>query len=378
MHKKLVLLLSMIFILQLVSAEDIYSDCSVYGNCKEAQGTGIASNVNYSMVNVNNSNYLEGYNVSSLWGYYSGLGNTLWCKLTGCTMDGDIDMHNNSIYNVANIYNKTEVDNITSGLGEDNNNVAILNNVNTYNTVSNTDNRAYPSTALINNVITYQVNNVTGDILPTADSSYSIGSSVLRWLKGWFVEMDVGNSSGNVVLNSDGIKLYGDATSWDDLTFPVANLRINPATSKPDEDTTNVLYLFDDTNVETVRGSGQSSHSQKNNTGLYCHVHWLQTASGSVNWSLNYSLGNLGTTTQTWNYLDTNSSMFAYSAGELEQLTYFPVTQVNVTDVSAIFRFKVSREGGSSSDTMVGDAKFQSFDCHYEKDSLGSNSEYSK
>jgi len=35
----------------------------------------------------------------------------LYCKLTGCTMEGDIDMDGNDINNAGNIYNKTESDN---------------------------------------------------------------------------------------------------------------------------------------------------------------------------------------------------------------------------------------------------------------------------
>ena len=30
-------------------------------------------------------------------------GNTLWCKLTGCTMTGDLNMGGNNITNVGNI-----------------------------------------------------------------------------------------------------------------------------------------------------------------------------------------------------------------------------------------------------------------------------------
>jgi len=35
----------------------------------------------------------------------------LYCKQTGCTMEGSIDMDGNDINNVGNIYNKTESDN---------------------------------------------------------------------------------------------------------------------------------------------------------------------------------------------------------------------------------------------------------------------------
>jgi hypothetical protein len=100
-----------------------------------------------------------------------------------------------------------------SGGGD--NNAVLINNVNTYNTVTSNDNRAYPSTALVNNIITYEVTNVSGDILPTATETYSIGSLVFRWLKGWFTNLDVSgdaliggnlNVSGNITGNN----YYGD------------------------------------------------------------------------------------------------------------------------------------------------------------------------
>jgi hypothetical protein len=50
------------------------------------------------------------------------------------------------------------------------------------------------------------------NILPQTDSSYSLGSSILRWLKGWFVDLDVSN---NLVVgkNITTDKLFTNATS---------------------------------------------------------------------------------------------------------------------------------------------------------------------
>lgn len=49
---------------------------------------------NYSTINVNNSNYLQGYSPLTLYSYYQGLletyFNDVYCKLTGCTMSGDL------------------------------------------------------------------------------------------------------------------------------------------------------------------------------------------------------------------------------------------------------------------------------------------------
>jgi hypothetical protein len=95
-----------------------------------------------------------------------------------------------------------------------------------------------------------------------------------------------------------------------------------------------------------------------------------------VTWNLVYSLSNLGSTSQTWYEANATGKVFSYSSGNLEQLSYFPPTVINVTSPSAIFKFNISRLGGVTNDTYIGDAKFQSFDCHYEIDKLGSDYEY--
>ena len=100
---------------------------------------------------------------------------------------------------------------------------------------------------------------------------------------------NITQANGQIIINAP-INLTGAATAWDDLTFPVNNLKVNPATSKPDENTDTIQYLFDDTAIETVRGTGQTSHSQKMNTSLFCHVHWIQHAVGNVTWELNYTI----------------------------------------------------------------------------------------
>ena len=60
--------------------------------------------INYSLIpTVNNSDYFDSYSIASLWTYYTGLGNALWCQLTGCTMAGDINMGGNNINNIVDV-----------------------------------------------------------------------------------------------------------------------------------------------------------------------------------------------------------------------------------------------------------------------------------
>jgi len=65
--------------------------------------------------------------------------------------------------------------------------------------------------------------NITGDIKPTTTALYSLGSSTLRWLKGWFVDLDVSgnlNVTGNIsVQNTLGINGAYNCTSFPNVTI---------------------------------------------------------------------------------------------------------------------------------------------------------------
>jgi len=60
--------------------------------------------INYSLIpTVNNSQYFDGYSISTLYTYYKSLLDDVYCELTGCTMTGDIDMDGNDITNAGDI-----------------------------------------------------------------------------------------------------------------------------------------------------------------------------------------------------------------------------------------------------------------------------------
>ena len=59
--------------------------------------------INYSTIDVNDSQYLRGYSPTTLRTWFEGLFDSVYCKLTGCTMTGDINMGGNDITNTGNI-----------------------------------------------------------------------------------------------------------------------------------------------------------------------------------------------------------------------------------------------------------------------------------
>jgi hypothetical protein len=63
----------------------------------------IAQAVNYSQQNVNNSEYFDGYTPTTLRAWFETYFNGIYCKLTGCTMAGDINMGENGIFNIDSL-----------------------------------------------------------------------------------------------------------------------------------------------------------------------------------------------------------------------------------------------------------------------------------
>lgn len=170
---------------------------------------------------------------------------------------------------------------------------------------------------------------------------------------------------------------------WDDWSFSVSNLRVNPITSKPDYDQDNIEYLFDDSSTETVVASGITSHQFKlGEAGLTWrpHVHWVQEVSGRVLWKLEYKLWDADALEPTsWTTIQSTTDEFVYTSGSLHQITIFPYIDASAFNSTAVCgKFKLSRVGGDALDTYVGDARLLSFDIHIPLDQLGSRQEFIK
>lgn len=128
----------------------------------DLDGPILTPEINYSTINVNNSQYLQGYTPTTLKNWMQGFFDSVYCKLTGCTMQSDIDMDSNDILNVNNItsinfiggdgyfdniYNRDEVDELVGGINID----FLFHNsssgISTYWEMNTTDTRPKNSTA---------------------------------------------------------------------------------------------------------------------------------------------------------------------------------------------------------------------------------------
>jgi hypothetical protein len=194
-----------------------------------------------------------------------------------------------------------------------------------------------------------------------------------------FNSVQIGDSSNYVSIDSSGtLRLNGEATVWDDLRNPVTTTKLG-SNSLPHFDETNVGYLFPKNDAaEILYGVCQFPHSYKLGSRVYPHVHWVQGMSSKANYYIDYKWINLvGSTTGSFTTYAMLSTEYAWASNTtFHQLSTNTagILGTGITSVSSIFLFKLYRNDND----YAGDALTYEFDIHYEMDSLGSNTEYSK
>lgn len=196
--------------------------------------------------------------------------------------------------------------------------------------------------------------------------------------------MNIGDiATGNYfTIEEDGtIQCIGTTNdTWDDFDFGVANLRINPATSKPDFDQDEAEYLFSANSTETVIGDKVTKHSYKINALAWKpHVHWVQENSGNVLWQLEYKIWPANELEPSWVTLQTIDKEFSYTSGSLHQISSFPdIDMSSYSSIAMHVKVRISRIGGDGSDTYTGDTRFLGFDFHVPVDMFGSREVFVK
>jgi hypothetical protein len=165
---------------------------------------------------------------------------------------------------------------------------------------------------------------------------------------------------------------------WDDMMIPLTSMR-SPSTDPANCDTlfrNNVAacaFAINDNLVSNL----QLSHSYALGTQIDCHIHWSSqnNNTGSVVWGLEYTKADLGstfpTTTTIYCKQANNNTVGSYE----HKLCDFH-TIGNFTGLSGTVQMRLFRN--ITGDTYGSDAFGLSLDCHYQKDSVGSTSEFGK
>jgi hypothetical protein len=168
----------------------------------------------------------------------------------------------------------------------------------------------------------------------------------------------------------------GDATTFNDLVVPLTSSKIG-ANAKPDFDETNVGFLFPQNDAtEILYLVVQMPHMWKVGSTIYPHVHYKRTAAGKPTFQITYSWFNIGDTAiAPGTTLDLATEVITYSSGSIHQINASAsgISGSGKT-ISSLLLIKLFR----NDNTVTGDVLAYQFDIHYEIDTMGSRTEFTK
>lgn len=205
----------------------------------------------------------------------------------------------------------------------------------------------------------------------------------------------IGTNANYSEFEADGtLVMTGSATVWDDLRVPLTSTRLG-GSKDPDfvvykeaagSSQGVFAFRFDAATEEELYFACQVPHSYKHNTNLHPHVHWMPIAAGSatekVSWGLEYTWADIGQVYPSPCLIYGNVHTPADSAltQDKHYLTEIGEIAMSSSNVSAMLICRVFRDATSTGcdDTYDSDAGLVEIDFHYEMDTLGSRTEYTK
>lgn len=198
----------------------------------------------------------------------------------------------------------------------------------------------------------------------------------------------------NLVVESDGtMRMDGAATVWDDIMiFPDATSKggsYAPTWTKFKDNGSGsqgvFLWMFSPSTEQEVYFTVQIPHGYKVGSDLYPHVHWTTTSIAptrtNVVWGLEYTVVKIGGNFSNTTILNANSvisGITTISGVGQHLITSFGAMSGTNLDISTILVCRLFRKAVDASDTYTDPVGLLGFDIHYEKDTQGSRTEFTK
>jgi len=183
-----------------------------------------------------------------------------------------------------------------------------------------------------------------------------------------------GTEGNHSEFEDDGtMKFSGDATVWEDLRFPATQLRVNPVTNVPDFDYANLGFLFpQNDDSEIIYAIAQMPHAWKQGSAIKPHIHFIQESASEPVFKIEYRMEPDASFTPS----TSNGFAVSYPGGSavIHQIATFPEIDMSGYPISSVIDFKIYRDDN----VVTGDVLFKEFDIHYQIDTVGSRSEYTK
>jgi hypothetical protein len=200
-----------------------------------------------------------------------------------------------------------------------------------------------------------------------------------------------------IQIRQDGtVRLFGDATTVDDLRVPVTSTRVS-GSKDPDFAVFSTdgagsqgvfAYWFDKSLEEELYFIVQLPHAWSQGSNIKPHVHWTPKTDGAegafVRWGLEYTWANVGGTFGNTSivYADVSSAETATHAEDSVVLankhyvTSLPSLDGTGKLLSGIINCRVFRD--TANDTYSDDAGLLEIDFHYTINSFGSDEAFTK
>lgn len=179
-----------------------------------------------------------------------------------------------------------------------------------------------------------------------------------------------------VAINSSGLVLMH--RQWDDMTMPLITAR-PPASGNADCDTAflNTTKACAFSTGESLEASLQMSHSYALGTDINCHIHWTSANNntGNIIWGLEYTKQDMNLAFPATTTIYCTASNPSATGAYTHRVCDFGSIG-NFTGLSGIAMARIFRN--TTGDTYGSDAFGLSLDFHYQKDTIGSASEYGK
>lgn len=195
-----------------------------------------------------------------------------------------------------------------------------------------------------------------------------------------------GDETNNTTFESDGtLVMNGNATVFNDLAVPLLAGKSTGSTVPAFSIFRNGIYTyqFEDSKAQEMFLTIQMPHDWKEGSPIDPHIHWspMTAGSGVVRWGIEYTWANYDPlTTQVYPATTTiyvDSDPFS-NAQYGSIITSFGQTTLTGGKISAILLVRIFRDGAHTNDTYNGNASGLSFDIHYESNTLGSRTEFTK
>ena len=228
------------------------------------------------------------------------------------------------------------------------------------------------------------------EILQTINTATEDASAIVLNLKNGLIVGDVTAGDYLEIDPSGTLYLYGNATEWDDLRFPMMGQNLDTATGRISYNYTELGVDFADNArfavTEQISMIAQFPHSWKTGSAIGAHIHWLQNQNAMPNYMVSYRwVRNGQPVPSTWTDVSIGDSVFTYVSGTLAQISQFNIeVDPSIDGVSAMLDIKFYRDTANTSglfagtDAYTGTATVKEFDIHYEIDGFGSDSQYTK